>query len=244
MKLIIVNDLKAVGLRGAELVAEEIRKNQNLVLGLATGGTMIPFYKSLVNLFRKKNLSFLKVRSFNLDEYVGLNGKDKRSFRYFMDKNFFSKVDISKRNIHFLDGNAKNLYTECKNYENEIGELGGIDLQILGIGKDGHIGFNEPGSDFNSRTREVLLRETTRRNNAKFFSGKEEKVPKKALTMGIATIMSARKIILLASGKSKSDAIAGALNGEISEKAPASVLMRHRDVAFIIDKNAAAKLRK
>ncbi len=243
MKIIIVNDARDVGVKAAELVVKEVIKKKNLVLGLATGGTVIPFYRSLVGLVKNKKIDFSYIRSFNLDEYVGLNKKDKRSFYYFMNKNFFSKVSIWMRNVYFLNGMAKNLDVECKEYEEGINNIGGIDLQILGIGRDGHIGFNEPGSSLKSKTREVLLSDITRKDNVKFFSGEIKKVPKRALTMGISTIFGAKKIILLACGEGKAEIVHRFLHGEISEEVPASFLRRHKDFIVILDKEAASELK-
>lgn len=231
-----------MGARAAELVTNEIKKKPDLVLGLAAGGTMIPFYQSLIRLWKNKKVDFLHVSTFNIDEYVGLSGSDKRSFRYFMQKHFFSRIGVWQRNVHFLDGRAVNLNAECKNYEKNIREVRGVDLQILGIGRNGHIGFNEPGSSFKSGTREVLLSEITLRDNARFFGNDLKKVPRRALTMGIGTILEARKIILLASGKKKAEIVHRALHGEVSEDVPASVLQKHKDVTFIFDKEAASEL--
>lgn len=242
MKLMILKGTKEVGAKAAELVINEIKKKPDLVLGLAAGGTMIPFYQSLIRLWKNKKVDFSHVSTFNIDEYVGLSGSDKRSFRYFMQKHFFSRIGVWQRNVHFLDGRAINLNVECKNYEKNIKEVGGIDLQILGIGRNGHIGFNEPGSSFKSRTREVLLSEITLRDNARFFGNDLKKVPRRALTMGIGAILEARKIILLASDKKKAEIVHRALHGEVSKDVPASVLQKHKDVTFIFDKEAASEL--
>ena len=230
MKLIIVKSIKEIALEVLDILYKQ--KKRNLVLGLATGNTMIPFYQELVRYFKNGKISFTDVRTFNLDEYL-LSGDNKKSLRFFMDKNLFNKIDIKKENIHFLNGLADDIELECKNYEKEIKKAGGIDLQILGIGRNGHIGFNEPGSSFNSKTRKIKLSEMTLKDN---------KVGKYALTVGIATIMRAKKIILLANGKHKADAIAKSVRGKIYEKVPASILKKHKDVTFIIDKEAASKL--
>ncbi len=241
MKIVIVKNSKDVGAKAAWLVVKEIIKKRDLVLGLATGGTMIPFYRSLIDLIKGKKIELINVRTFNLDEYVGLSREDRRSYYYSMKKNFFSKVAMLEKNINFLDGMARNLDLECENYEKKIEDAGGIDLQILGIGRNGHIGFNEPWSSFRSRTREVFLSDFTRKDNSRFFSSLS-KVPKRALTMGIATIMSARKIILLASGKSKAGIVHRALHGRISEDVPASVLYKHHNIIFVSDKGSASEL--
>ena len=234
MRIVIVKSIKEVVLEAVDFVFKEIWKKPNLVLGLATGKTMIPFYKELVLAYKNSKIDFSEIKSFNLDEYLGFNEDDKKSLRYFMDINLFNKINIKKENIHFLNGSAKNIELECRNYEKEIKKTGGIDLQILGIGRNGHIGFNEPGSSFKSKTRKVKLSDTTLRDN-------KVKI-KYALTMGLATIMQAKKIILLANGKHKADAIAAAIRGNVNEKVPASILKKHKDATFIIDKYAASKL--
>ncbi len=242
MKLIILKDYKDVGTKAAELVSKDIIKNKNLVLGLATGETMIPFYRSLVSLINNKKVDASEIKTFNLDEYVVFDKKNKNGYYYFMNKHLFSKIRIPAENINFLNGNVKNLDLECRNYENSIKKNGGIDLQILGIGRDGHIGFNEPGSSSKSRTREVLLSRITRKDNSRFFDGKISKVPKKALTVGIGTIMKSKKIILLASGVSKAKIVHRFLHGSIDKNIPASFLKKHRNITVILDKEAASEL--
>ena len=239
MKVIICRSKKEMELIVASVVVREIKRKSNLVLGLATGETMIGFYRTLISLYRKNRVSFSRVRTFNLDEYVGVGRKDKTSYWYYMDKNFFRKVDINEKNVYFLDGLAKNGVKECKDYEKNIDNMGGIDLQILGIGENGHIGFNEPGSSFISKTREVVLSEDTRKVNSRFFSDDFRKVPKRAMTMGIGTIMDSKKIILLASGSRKAKAVYEVLRERISRDVPASVLRKHKNVNFILHKSAA-----
>ena len=222
---------KKVAEEAAKIVLQEIKKKQNLVLGLATGRTMIPFYNALVKLKKNEKISFTNVRTFNLDEYVGLGEKDKKSFRHFMEEYFFSKVDLKKENINFLDGKTKNFKKECLRYENKIKKSGGIDLQILGIGRNRHIAFNEPGSSIKSRTRKVRLPEETRKVNF----GSLKNAPKFALTVGISTILNSRKILLLAFGKEKKKAVQNSLQGKISSKMPASFLRLHKNVIFVVD---------
>ncbi len=216
MKILILKDKKQVSEKASEIVSKLIGKNPELVLGLATGNTMIPFYKNLV----KNKLDFSKIKTFNLDEYVDV--KYKKSFHYFMDKHFFSKINISKKNIHFPDSKTK--------------KIPKTDIQILGIGKNGHIGFNEPGSKKNSSIRKVKLARNTLIAN-KLFGERH------AYTLGIKEIMSSKKIILLAFGKKKAEAISKALEEKITEKVPASFLRKHKDVTFILDKKAASKLK-
>ncbi len=241
MKIITVKNSDIAGIKSADIVMDCIKKKKKFVLGLATGGTMIPFYESLSRLINNKKIDVSSVKTFNLDEYVGIDRNNEKSYFYFMNKHFFSKVGISRDNINFLNGNAKNLKLECKNYEKKIAK-DRIDLQILGIGRDGHIGFNEPGSDLKSKTREVILLDATRKDNSRFFNGKIGKVPKKALTVGIETIMKSKKIILLAFGKNKAGIVHRFLHGSIDKNIPASFLKKHRDLTVILDREAANEL--
>src|SRR3990167_6463305 len=230
MKVIICKNKKEGANKAALLVAEQIKKKNNLVLGLATGQTMIPFYKELIK--TNKRIDFLKVKTFNLDEWCGVDHNNKNSLKSFMDKYFFSKLNISRENINFLNGKSKNIKKECERYEKETN---GIDLQILGIGINGHIGFNEPGTPFNSLTNKIKITKEIRELYSKEFGG-FNKVPKYGLTIGI------KKIILLAFGKSKADAVAKSLNNKSNKKIQASILQKHKDVTFILDKKAASKL--
>jgi len=189
----------------------------------------------------EEGLDFSSVRTFNLDEYLGLPPNHEQSYNYFMFKNLFDHVNVNKKNVHIPDGKAKDPEAFCREYEKMIKEAGGIDLQILGIGANGHIAFNEPGSPADSRTRIVSLTVQTIKDNARFFTNEAE-VPRKAISMGIATIMEARKIILLASGKNKADAIAGTVEGKPTVHVPASLLQKHPDATVVVDKEAASKL--
>lgn len=242
MKIIITSNAKEMGEKAADLIVKEIKNKPSLALGLATGKTMIPFYKALIKRFKedKVNMSYVKV--FQLDEYIGLSGKNKRSFQFFLKKHFLVPVNIPGKNIHFLNGNAKNLRKECKKYEKEIKKARDIDVQILGIGRNGHMGFNEPFSSFNSETRKVTLSDITRKDNAQFFNNRHKKAPKRALTMGIKTMNMSKKIILLAFGKNKAGIIHRALHGAIDEEIPASVLQKHKSLTVVIDKAAASEL--
>lgn len=237
MKIIVLKN-KEVGKKAASIIANEIIKKPSLVIGLATGKTMIPFYKSLVSLYKKRILDFSKIITFNLDEYLGIDSTDPNSLRYYMNKHFFSKINIKEKNINFLEGKSKNINLMCRHYESKIKRIK-IDIQILGIGKNGHIGFNEPGSKFNSGTRKVKLTNSTIKHNFKQFNSK---IPKYAVTMGIKDITNARKIILLASGRNKAKVIAKTVNGPISTSIPASILQCHNKSIFIVDKSAASKL--
>lgn len=233
MKIIILKNGKEACEKAALLTIKEIKKKPNLVLGLATGKTMISFYNSLVKHFNKKEVSFFKVKSFNLDEYDGLGKDDKNSFRHYMDKKLFEKIDIREENIFFLDGKSKNVNKTCKEYDKLLNK-NRRDLQILGIGRNGHIGFNEPGSNFKSKTRKIRLGRSTLKDNrgAKKF----------ALTMGIKDIIDAKKIILIATGRGKADAIMNTVKGKINENVPSSILQKHKNVILILDKSAASKL--
>jgi len=238
IKLIICDDLKNTAKHGAKIFAEAIRKKSDLVLGLATGGTPVELYKELIRMNKEGALSFRQVNSFNLDEYLGLAGDHPQSYRYFMNKNLFDHIDIEKSNTHVPDGTSENPDISCKQYEESIKEANGIDLQLLGIGSNGHIAFNEPGSSLTSRTRVVDLKENTINDNARFFSNKSE-VPKKAVTMGIGTILEAKKIVLIATGANKKDAVSKSLNGKPNPNIPASFLQNHPDCTFIIDNEAS-----
>ena len=241
VKVLIVKNYEELSLETALRIAEAVRSNPDIVLGLATGGTPLGCYRELIRMHREEGLSFSRVTTFNLDEYVGLPPSHPQSYHYYMFHNFFDHVDVRRENVHIPDGMAENLDEECRRYEEAIKEAGGIDLQLLGIGRNGHIGFNEPGSPFDSRTRVVKLSEQTRKDNARFFNSIDE-VPTHAITMGIGTIMEARRIILIASGEAKAEAIAKAVKGPKTVDVPASALQDHPDCLFIIDKEAASLL--
>jgi len=220
-----------------------VQKKPNTVLGLATGSTPLGAYKRLIDAHRAGLVSFADVITFNLDEYVGLASDNSQSCQYYMRQNFFSHIDIKKENVFIphSDLPAGELSKHCEWYEKQIKDHGGIDLQLLGIGHNGHIGFNEPGSSFDSRTRVVNLDKRTIEANARFFNNESE-VPKKAITMGLKTISEAREIILVASGAEKASAISATINGKPSPEVPASVLRRHIDVTFYLDTVAASML--
>ncbi|MCD6444643.1 glucosamine-6-phosphate deaminase [Candidatus Bathyarchaeota archaeon] len=241
MKVLIVKNYEELSLETALRIAEAVRSKPDIVLGLATGGTPLGCYRELIRMHREEGLSFSRVTTFNLDEYVGLPPSHPQSYHYYMFHNFFDHVDVRRENVHIPDGMAEDLDEECRRYEEAIKRAGGIDLQLLGIGRNGHIGFNEPGSPFDSRTRVVKLSEQTRKDNARFFNSIDE-VPTHAITMGIGTIMEARRIILIASGEAKAEAIAKAVKGPKTVDVPASVLQDHPDCLFIVDKEAASLL--
>ncbi len=241
MKIKVVNDYKTMSKKGAKIVEKAVREKPKIVLGLPTGNTFTGFYKELVSIHKEKGLDFSNVKTFNLDEYVGLSPTHPQSFRHYMKKHLFKHVNIKEKNHHIPNGNANDLEKVCKEYERKIKNHGGIDLQFLGIGENGHIGYNEPGSSFNSRTRVVNLSEETRKSKTDSF-GRTNKVPKKAITMGIGTILESDKIILLASGKEKAEAVYKSIEENPSKKVPASALQKHQDTQLILDKGSASKI--
>ena len=243
MLVLVTKNYDEMSKEAAKRVAAMVRKKPDCVLGLATGSTPIGLYKELVRMHKEEGLDFSKVTTFNLDEYVGLPPEHNQSYHYFMWENLFKHINIDPRNVYIPQGMAENVDEFCEWYENRIKEVGGIDLQILGIGSNGHIAFNEPGSSLGSRTRIKTLKESTRRDNARFFSSIDE-VPKYAITMGIGTIMEAQEIILLASGKNKADALKKTVEGPITAMCPASTLQLHRKATIIADEEAASLLDK
>ena len=242
MKLIITKNYEELSKVAAEEFAKVINEKPNAVLGLATGGSPIGMYKELIAKCENKELDFSKCTSINLDEYIGLNPEHEQSYRNFMNTNLFNHINIDKTKTFVPNGLAKNLEEECKNYDNKIEELGGIDVQLLGIGNNGHIAFNEPGDELSAGTHIISLTESTIEANARFFDSIDE-VPRKALTMGLGGIMKAKKIILIASGEGKAEAIKGLFSGKITTDNPATMLQMHRDVVVVVDE-AAAKLIK
>jgi glucosamine-6-phosphate deaminase len=226
----------------AAIIAEELRAKPQLVLGLATGSTMEPVYVRLVRMHRESGLDFSRCRTFNLDEYAGLAAKDPSSYHYFMKDRFFAKVNIDLRHTHLPDGAAKDLAAECRHYEKLIAESGGIDLQLLGIGLNGHLGFNEPHSAFRSRTRVQALSRVTRARNAPLFPAPRQ-VPRRAITMGLGTILEARRCVMLATGKDKADIVARTLEGSLTAMIPATALQSHPACTIVLDKAAASSLR-
>ena len=232
-------DYDAMSRAASGIIAAQITLKPNSVLGLATGTTPIGTYNNLRKLCDKKAISFAEVHTFNLDEYVGLEGTDPNSYRYFMNNYLFNHVDIDLFNTHIEDGTTKSPARECKRYDKLIRQMGGVDLQLLGIGNNGHIGFCEPAESFSKGTHVEQLTQSTIEANSRLFENITD-VPTSALTMGIGTIMSARKILLIASGKAKAEAIRATLYGPVTPKVPASVLQLHQDVTVIADKAALA----
>ena len=241
MRVIVESDPKGVARTAAGFVARLVRRRPTCVLGLATGGTPLDMYQELIRLHRDEGLDFSRVVTFNLDEYVGLGPTHPRSYRYFMQRNLFDHINIDLRNTHVPDGRALDFEAHCAQYERMIAEERGIDLQVLGIGTDGHIAFNEPGSSLGSRTRLKSLTAETIRDNARFF-GAEEEVPRLAITMGVGTILESRQCLLLACGRPKARAIRDAIEGPVTAQVTASALQLHRDVIAVIDQEAASEL--
>lgn len=243
MKIIIEKNYEDLSKQAAEIIKQAIQEKLNLVLGLATGSTPIGLYQKLIQMYKENVLDFSKIITFNLDEYLGLPANHSQSYHYYMKKNFFDNINIDSKNIHIPDGETRDVKALCRDYEQDIQNVGGIDLQILGIGSDGHIGFNEPGTPFNSRTHLAKLAQSTIKDNSRFFE-KEEDVPKFAITMGVQTIFEAKKILLLASGENKAISIAKALEGPITSQITASILQKHQDTIVILDEKAASKLKR
>lgn len=242
MRVIVCEDYKEISEKAAGIVASQIILKPDSVLGLATGSTPVGMYKMLAQMNAEGRIDFSEVKSFNLDEYYPIADDNDQSYHYFMKENLFSKVNINEDNTHILNGLAENPNEECESFENLIKQHGGIDLQILGIGQNGHIGFNEPSASLNSKTHLTDLTENTINANSRFFESIDE-VPKQALTMGIGTILNARKIILLASGASKHRVVSALIKGEINTDIPASMLKLHSDVVLICDKEAYSSAR-
>ncbi|WP_353854483.1 glucosamine-6-phosphate deaminase [Bacillus sp. Bos-x628] len=239
MNIIEFADKDQLGREAAAMIARTIEAKPHAVLGLATGGTPVDTYRELIRLHQSKQLSLKQTKTVNLDEYVGLDSDHENSYMTYMKRHLFDHIDIPKDQYYLPNGNASNLDLECLRYEQLIQDLGGIDLQLLGIGQNGHIGFNEPGTPFTSRTHVVQLDENTRQTNARYFSSIDE-VPTYAITMGIESILSSKKILLLASGKSKAKVIQYLEKAEIHPDFPASALKLHQDVTVFIDREAGS----
>ena len=239
MEIIIQPTQQAATEVAARIIARLLRDKPNAVLGLATGSTPLSLYQTLISM----NLDWSRVTTFNLDEYIGLPREHPQTYHSFMWENLFQHVNIAKENVHIPDGNAADIPKTCQEYEDQIRAAGGIDLQVLGIGTDGHIGFNEPTSSLASRTRIKTLTQQTCKDNARFF-GSEKDVPHHVITMGIGTIMEARQNLLLAFGPNKARAIAEAVEGPVTSLNPASVLQMHPTVKVCLDEPAASELKR
>lgn len=243
MRIYAAADYEEMSQRAAAILAAHVITKPDAVLGLATGSTPIGTYDRLAAMYQKGMLDFSRVTAVNLDEYEGLNGEHPQSYRYFMNKHLFERINIPQEHTHIPNGIAESSTAECKRYTALLRSLKNIDVQLLGIGANGHIGFNEPSDSFSRDTHVVKLAEQTRKNNSRFFASPEE-VPVRALTMGIGSIMSAKSILLLASGKNKSDALFAALFGPITPKMPASILQLHGNVTVAADEEALCAIRE
>lgn len=237
MKVIVCKDYDELSLRTAEVIAETVKNKPDCVLGLATGSTPVGAYEELARMYREGKLDFSKVKSFNLDEYYPMTAEDEHSYHYFMNENLFSKINIDPANTRVPDGDCDDPEAMCADYEKQILEAGGIDIQLLGIGRNGHIGFNEPGDWLWPDTHKTPLTEDTMDANARFFEDGKS-VPDAAVTMGMGTILRARKIVIAASGKSKREAVKGVLAGKLDTHCPASLLSVHPDVVLVCDEEA------
>lgn len=243
MEIIIQPTASDVGIIAAKIVANLVRNKPNAVLGLPTGATPLGMYEELIRMHQEENLDFSEVVTFNVDEYVGISPEHPFSYNYFMYKKFFNHVNIKPHHINIPDGRVRDIPKYCSEYERRIKEAGGIDIQIMGIGPDGHIGFNEPTSSLSSRTRIKTLTEETRKLNSRFFDSLDE-VPSHCITMGIGTIMEAKECLLLAFGKNKAEAISLTVEGPVTAMVPSSILQFHKLTRIIIDEAAASKLAK
>lgn len=240
MEIRIFDDAAELGLAAADIFAHTIKNNPSCVLGLATGASPVPTYNRLIELYNAKEITFADVRTFNLDEYCDLPKDDKNSYYTFMHENLFNHVDIKEENVHILDGNAADAEQEAAAFDAAIKAAGGIDIQLLGIGNNGHIGFNEPADAFTTGTFKVQLTESTLQANSRYFD--ENPMPHYALTMGVGSIMDAKKIVLIATGPAKAQAIYNTVKGEVTPLVPASILQQHPDCILLLDKAAAALL--
>lgn len=243
MRVIITENYDAMSKKAASLIAEQIRKKPDSVLGLATGSTPVGTYRELVRMHEEEGLDFSDVTTFNLDEYYPISSKHPQSYHRYMEEKLFRHINIDESNVFIPDGMVKDIDSFCEWYEKEIKEAGGIDIQLLGIGRDGHVGFNEPGSSLGSRTRVKTLNQQTIKDNSRFFEDDEE-VPRFAITMGVETIMDAKSCILLASGENKSEVLAKAIEGPITAQITASVLQMHRKLIVISDEEASRNLKR
>ena len=241
MKIYVTEDYQSMSRKAANILSAQVILNPTCVLGLATGSSPVGMYKQLIEWYKRGDVDFSEVRTVNLDEYVGLAPDHDQSYRYFMQSHFFDHINIKPENTNLPNGQAADLAAECKRYNQVIHSQGGIDMQLLGMGHNGHIGFNEPGDTFDLETHVVDLTERTIEANARFFATPNE-VPRQALTMGIKTIMQARRILVVVSGEDKADAVKAALTGPVTPKVPASILQLHPNVMLVADKAAMSKV--
>jgi len=241
MKVYVCENYEAMSRKAASIIASHVTLKPDCVLGLATGSTPIGMYQELVKAYEKGELDFSQVKSVNLDEYVGLEPTHDQSYRYFMQDNLFNHVNIDVANTNVPNGLAEDTAAECERYDQVMEDLGGVDIQVLGMGHNGHIGFNEPADHFPLGTHIVDLQESTIQANARFFASADE-VPKQALTMGIRSIMRARQILVVVNGEGKADIVKAAFTGPVTPMVPASILQLHPNVVLVGDKAALSKL--
>ena len=241
MNVLIYESEEQIGIAAGNYMCGQVLQKPDSVLGLATGSTPLKPYGQMIELYKRGVVDFSSVTTFNLDEYVNLDVKDKNSYHSFMHENLFDHINIPEKSINFLNGNAEVLEQECKDYEQKIKNAGGIDIQLLGIGSNGHIAFNEPADCFQRWSHVVTLKESTVQDNSRFFNSIEE-VPTQAVTMGIGSIMQAKKILIIALGANKAKAIKQLIDGNVTPMCPASVLQFHTDVTLMLDKAAASLL--
>ena len=241
MRIIVAENYEAMSRQAANILSSVVVMKPDCVLGLATGSTPIGTYQELIKRYQDGDLDFSKVKTVNLDEYVGLEPTHDQSYRYFMQTQLFDHVNIDVKNTNVPGGLAEDVEAECRRYDDIIASMGGIDIQVLGMGHNGHIGFNEPAEEFPKGTHQVNLAESTIEANARFFENRDM-VPRKAVTMGIGSIMQARKILVVVSGEGKADIVEKAFRGPITPRVPASILQLHPDVILVGDKAALSKL--
>lgn len=241
VKVFLCEDYDSMSRKAGELVGAVLAENPQAVMGLATGSSPVGLYQELIRMNQEGLLDFSQIRSYNLDEYYPIQPDHNQSYHYFMAKNLFDHINIAKENVHVPDGRSGDVQEACRQYEAALDALGGVDVQVLGIGNNGHIGFNEPSDIFPGVTHVVDLQESTIRANSRFFE-KEEDVPRQAVSMGIGSIMKAKKIVLVANGAGKAEIVMKALKGPVTPQVPASILQFHPDVTFVLEKEAASLL--
>ena len=242
MKVIVLNDALEISKEASDIIVKQINRKHGSVIGFATGASPVETYKRIIEAYEKDEVSLKYITTFNLDEYVGLDRENVNSYFYFMKDNLFGKTDVDFDRVNFLSGTAEDMQAECDRYSGKIKESGGIDIQILGIGTNGHIGFNEPGDKFADGPFAVKLTQSTIDSNKKYFEAVGDKMPEYALTMGIGDIMRSKKIVLIATGESKAKAIKELVEGEVSPLCPATILKLHSDVTVFLDKESASLL--
>ena len=240
MKVIVVKNTNEIAEKALSVMLETVKSNSSAVIGLATGSSPIGLYKSMIKDHVDSGTSYANIKTVNLDEYVGLDEKSEQSYIYFMKDNLFNHINVDAKNINLPNGKNSDMQAECDNYTALLNSMP-QDIQLLGIGANGHIGFNEPGTSFDSTTHIIELEEGTRIDNARFFDSLDE-VPKFAITMGIANIMNAKKVLVVANGANKAKAVFDMVKGQVSESCPASILQKHKDVVLVIDEAAASLL--